>query len=188
MRAVATLAVVACVLSANLLARQAGKQDLEMQACGPRDQESRYVVRVDTAKHPTPEPPAGRALIYVLRAASFRRPAPADFAVDGDWQGANLNDNYFFVTAEPGEHGFCSVYEGDPGSRSALAITVEAGKTYYLQQHAAASLLPSHIRLERVSEAEGKKKIVKMRLASWGAKYAAPPTNALGVRAYPSFF
>ena len=55
---------------------------------------------------------------------------PAKFAVDGEWKGANLPGTYFTFTIEPGLHYFCSSAK----SQSLLIVTLEAGKTYYLEQ------------------------------------------------------
>jgi len=50
--------------------------------------------------------------------------------VDGEWKGANLPGTYFTLTVEPGLHYFCSSAK----SQSLLIMTVEAGKTYFLEQ------------------------------------------------------
>jgi hypothetical protein len=88
-------------------------------------------VETDKTQHPTPEPPPDKALIYVLRPTMMGNKLQTKLSVDQRWVGVNRGNNYFFFTFDPGEHYFCSTAE----NRSVLALKVEAGKTYYLQQH-----------------------------------------------------
>ena len=46
------------------------------------------------------------------------------------WVGVNRGHNYFFLELDPGEHYFSSKAE----NTSTLAVKVEAGKTYFVEQ------------------------------------------------------
>ena len=87
-------------------------------------------------------------------------------AVDGDWKGVNRGDNYFYFTLEPGEHYFCSVAE----NHSLLTLKVEAGKTYYVQQHIHMGVMKARNEIEPMAEEEGKTKLAKAHLTTWGVK------------------
>lgn len=77
--------------------------------------------------------------------------------VDGKWVGVNRGNNYFFLTLEPGEHYFCSQAE----NKSVLALSVEAGKTYYLQQKVRFGWMKPRNKLVLLSEEEGKSGLAK---------------------------
>ena len=66
-----------------------------------------FSTKTDKNQHPAPEPEAGRSIVYVLRPPM----APDDFtafAMDGNWQGTTTGKDYFYFSADPGEHMFCS--------------------------------------------------------------------------------
>jgi hypothetical protein len=104
------------------------QKELEEKACGLK--EVNYTARTDKKQRPTPEPPPGKAIIYVIRPTMMGNKIQSKLAVNGEWKGANRGDNYFYLELAPGEYHFCSQAE----NRSLLTLTVEAGKTYYLQQ------------------------------------------------------
>ena len=89
-------------------------------------------------------------------------------AVDGEWKGVNRGNNYFFFTLRPGEHYFCST---DGHKRRTVVLTVEAGKTYYLEQRTqflgpagySQDLLP-------IDEEEGKKDVAEANLSTFTVK------------------
>jgi hypothetical protein len=74
---------------------------------------------------------------------------------------ANRGNNYFFFELAPGEHDFCSQAE----NRDILTVKVEAGKTYYVQQHVEMGFLKAGNHLEVMDEAVAKEKLVKLNLA-----------------------
>lgn len=104
-------------------------KDVELKACGPKDREVKYSNETDSNDHTLGTVTPDTALIYVVR--SLRLPAVQyKFAVDGEWKGMNKGVSYFFFTLPPGAHYFCS----KGAQRRTLLLTVEAGKTYYLEQ------------------------------------------------------
>lgn len=88
------------------------------------------------------------------------------FAVNGDWKGVNRGKTYFFLTLDPGEHFFCSESE----NQSYLSLTLEAGKTYYLQQQVKAGIWKARTELVVLSEEEGKEKLEDLNLSVFSIK------------------
>jgi Protein of unknown function (DUF2846) len=141
-------------------------KELELKACGPKENEIDYSAATDKKQHPTPERPADKALIYVLRPSMMGMAIQIKLAVDGDWKGVNRGNNYFYFTLDPGEHLFCSVAE----NRSLLKLNVEAGKTYYLQQHVALGVTKARNKIELMTDEEGRKKAATANLSTWTVK------------------
>jgi len=138
---------------------KAKQKELEAKACGPEN--VKHSARTDKKQHPTPEPPADKALIYIIRPTMSGNKVQTKLGADGKWMGVNRGDNYFFFTLEPGEHYFCSQAE----NRSVLALKVEAGKTYYLQQKIRFGWMKARNQLVLIDEQEGKKGLAKCHLA-----------------------
>ena len=145
-------------------ADKAKQKELEAKACGPEN--VKHSARTDKKQHPTPEPPADKALIYVLRPTMSGNKVQTKLGVDGKWMGVNRGDNYFFFTLEPGEHYFCSQAE----NKSVMALKVEAGKTYYLQQKVRFGWMKARNQLVLLDEAEGKAGLAKCHLALFEEK------------------
>ena len=104
--------------------------------------------------------------MYIVRPTGYGGGIQSKVAVDGVWRGVNKGKNYFFFTLEPGEHFFCSKSE----NRSVMALTVEGGKTYYLQQKIRMGFNKARNRLEVIDEVEGKKALRDARLSAWKEK------------------
>ena len=141
-------------------------KELELKACGPKDKEVDYSTETDKSQHPVPEQPADKALVYVLRPSMMGNKVQTKLAVDGEWKGVNRGNNYFYFTLDPGEHYFCSVAE----NHSLLKLNVEAGKTYYLQQHVEMGIMKARNKIEPMSEEEGKTKLAGAHLSTWKIK------------------
>jgi len=156
---------VAALVSMFVLPILAVAQD-EMKACGPKDKEVKYVADTDKSRHPTPDQPADKALIYVLRPSMIGNKIQSKLAVDGDWKGVTRGDNYFYFTLDPGEHYFCSEAE----NHSLLTLKVEAGKTYYVEQHIEMGIMKARNKIEPMTDEEGKTKLAKAHLATWQVK------------------
>jgi len=145
---------------------QASSKELELKACGPKEKEVNYSADTDKKNHPTPDPPRNAGLVYVLRPTMLGNKIQSKVAADGEWKGVNRGNNYFSFTLPPGQHHLCSQAE----NRSVLTLKVEAGKTYFLQQHIEMGLLKARNRLDVMSDEEGRKKLKDMNLATWKVK------------------
>ncbi len=157
------LFALACAFGTCAFAQQTDKKALELKACGPNDKEVNYQADTDKSQHPTPEPPADKAMIYIIRPTMMGNGVQTKLAVDGDWKGVNRGNNYFFFTLEPGEHYFCSEAE----NRSVLTLKVEAGKTYYLQQHIEMGWAKARNSIDVMPEDQAKKKLPDLHPATW---------------------
>jgi len=145
---------------------EATSKELEIKACGPHEKEVNYSSDTDKSKHPTPEQPSDKALIYVLRPSMMGNKIQTKLAVDGDWKGVNRGNNYFFITLDPGEHYFCSESE----NHSVMKLNVEAGKTYYVQQHIRMGMMKARNKIEPMTDEEGKAKLASAHLSTWQVK------------------
>ncbi len=164
-RTPAVIVVAAFVLAMGPFAKGQDKKDLELRACGPKDKEVHYRADTDKRQHPTPPQPADKALIYVLRPSMLGNKVQSKLAVDGDWKGVNRGNNYFFFTLEPGEHDFCSLAE----NHSLLTLKVEAGKTYFVQQHVELGMMKARNEITLMTDEDGQNKLASAHLATWTA-------------------
>ena len=105
---------------------------LNAAGCGPN--EVQFDVTTDKHQHPTAQPEAGKALIYLIGDVLFGRPTTR-VGIDGVWVGANHGESYFFFPVEPGDHHLCinwqSSFKKISRLGSAVSFTAEAGKIYY---------------------------------------------------------
>jgi hypothetical protein len=115
-----------------------------MTAAGCGANEIRFDVKTDKKQHPTAQPDAGKALVYVIGAAWVDYAAvhigtpPTRFGIDGTWVGANGYRSYFFFPVEPGDHRLCTNAQSKfarvvKSFWAATSFTAEAGKTYYFR-------------------------------------------------------
>ena len=162
--------VIALVLGgANLVSvHAADKHDLELRACGPPEKAVDYIEKTDETQHPgpQPQPDPGKALVYVMRPTMIGMLYQTKLAVDGNWKGVNKGDSYFYFQLDPGPHAFCSVAE----NVSIVQLTVEAGKTYYLQQHVKIGVMMPRNEISVMPENEAQKKLPELYLATWRVK------------------
>ena len=85
------------------------KKELELKACG--ESEVNFSAKTDKKQHPRAEPQADKAIVYVIRPTSMGNKVQSKLALDGKWLGSNRGNNYFYFTADPGDHYFCSKAE-----------------------------------------------------------------------------
>jgi hypothetical protein len=140
------------------------RKEYEAKGCGPKD--AKHSASTDKKSHPLPTPPPDKALVYVVRPTMLGNKIQTKLAVDGKWVGINRGNNYFFVTVDPGEHYLCSTAE----NRSVLKLTVEPGKTYFVQQKIRMGFMKASNRLELIDEPEGKVALEKTHLSSFTQK------------------
>lgn len=140
------------------------KKELRLKACGTEN--VNFSATTDKKNHPTPEAPSDKAMIYVLRPTIIGYKINSKLAVDGNWVGVNRGKTYFFFPVESGEHYFCSESE----NQDYLALTVEAGKTYFLQQKVEAGVWKARTNLVVMNDAEGRKKLESVNLSVFQKK------------------
>jgi hypothetical protein len=145
-------------------AQKLKKEELERRACPKVD--VKFSADTDKTQHPLGEPKAGKALVYVVRPTMTGNKIQTKLAVDGEWVGVNRGHNYFFLQLEPGEHYLCSKAE----NKSVMVLTVEPGKTYYVEQKIRMGFMKARNKLALLSDAEGTKKLAKCHPSSWQQK------------------
>lgn len=139
---------------------------LQLKACGDKNKEVDFSADTDKDNHPMPEPSQGKAIVYVLRPTMMGNKIQTKLAVDGEWKGVNRGNNYFFFELEPGEHYICSQAE----NRDVMTLKVEAGKTYFLQQHISMGFMKARNSIDAMPEDKAKEKLPKLHLAVWHKK------------------
>jgi hypothetical protein len=150
--------------TARVLSEKEAKQALRAKACGTAS--VNFSAQTDKKQHPMPEAPADKALIYVMRTTMLGYKIHSKLAVDGNWVGVNRGKTYFFFTLEPGEHYFCSEAE----NQDYLALTVEAGKTYYLKQRVEPGIWKARTDLAVIDEDKAKKELPDVNLSIFTRK------------------
>ena len=95
----------------------------------------------------------------------FGNKVQSKLAVDGQWVGVNRGRNYFFLALEPGEHYFCSKAE----NRSSMALQVEAGRTYFLEQ-IKMGLMKARNKLALMADQKGREKLATCHPSVWKEK------------------
>ena len=115
-----------CTHAKTVLPDSCGEDSVKFEVKGEKDQ-------------PPPAPPAsGKAQIVFINTG---RHYTARYGVDGAWSGANEDNSYFAVAVDPGEHHLCMSYQtgfgwterGREAATKVAALTVEAGKVYYIE-------------------------------------------------------
>lgn len=113
------------------------------------------------------QPLAGKAVVYVFEeekldpgALNMGLDVTARIGLDGAWVGAKRGKSYSFFPGDPGEHHVCVDWQSSLETRSnvgsAVALSAEAGKTYYFR--ATVDLLSHHqdaVKLQQIEDAEG---------------------------------
>jgi Protein of unknown function (DUF2846) len=112
-----------------------------------------------TKDHPMGEVQEDKALVYVVRPTSMGMAIKSFFFCDDDILGINKGSSYFFAQVDPGKHVFWSKSE----NVDALELEVEAGRTYYLQQHVRMGAFKARTKLEVLGEGEGKAALDKCK-------------------------
>ncbi len=136
------ITLVVLLFASTALAQDAAPNPLAAAGCGPNDVQ--FDVKTDKQQHPTSQPEAGKAMVYVIGAAWSDTVAlhigtpPTRFGIDGTWVGANGYRSYFFFPVEPGDHRLCTSAQSKlarvvKSSTAATSFTAEAGKTYYFR-------------------------------------------------------
>jgi hypothetical protein len=107
--------------------------------------------------HPLGQVVPDKALVYFVRPTSMAFAIKSWMFCDDDVLGANKGSSYFFAHVEPGKHVFWSKSE----NVDALELEVEAGRTYYVQQHMRMGGMKAHTKLEVLAEADGVERLAK---------------------------
>ncbi|HYE73657.1 MAG TPA: DUF2846 domain-containing protein [Blastocatellia bacterium] len=138
---------------------KADDKEIEAKACGTS--EVNFNHKSVSSPPPNLEAPPDKALVIVVRPAWVGMAVQTKLAADGNWIGTNKGKSYFTFTLDPGDHYLCSKAE----NRSTLKLSVEAGKTYFVQQKVEMGLLKARNKIVQLDAAEGKKALEKCDLS-----------------------
>lgn len=97
-------------------------------------------------------PPAGKALVYILRPTKFGSAVRMDINCNGRAIGATGAKQFVYVVLEPGNYVFASRAE----NTHELPMVIEAGQTYYLRQKVKMGWMQARTELVKMSEKEGR--------------------------------
>jgi hypothetical protein len=136
------IALLTLLFAAPLFAQESAQDALEAAGCGAND--VHFSVKTDKKQHPTAQPAAGKAMVYVIgdtwadHVAVHIGTPPNRFGVDGAWVGANGYHAYFFFPVDPGDHRLCTNMQSKlqrqvQSSTAARSFTAEAGQSYYFR-------------------------------------------------------
>lgn len=167
-------ALVIVLLVTSAVAQDAAAAAAAESACGPAN--TTFNVKFD-ASHPTPQPDAGKAVVYVIEdlgecpgcimtnslGGFFNNVdhAITKIGMDGAWMGANRGSSYIVFSVDPGEHHLCMNWQSRLQMRShafSMAnFTAQEGQVYYFRER----VFPGHsgdyvFELDPVNSDEGK--------------------------------
>jgi len=114
---------------------------------------------VFTREKPRAGPRADKATLYVVRPGNIGLVMRSFFLCDQEILGIIHGSSYFFAYVDPGRHVLWSMYEHVDAH--AIEVDLQAGATYYLQQHAYLGPSGGWTRLELLDEAAGKEALAK---------------------------
>ncbi len=114
------------------------------------------------------EPKADKALVYILRPATTWPTKMWAFS-DETLLGVTKSDSYIYAYVSPGEHVFWSKAE----NINAIRMRVEAGKTYYIQQHVQPGAWKMAVELEVLDEPEAKELLKQCQYLTFTERAAA---------------
>jgi hypothetical protein len=132
----------ALLFASPVFAQDLPPSGLEAAGCGADN--IHFDVKTNKKQHPTAQPDAGKALVYVIgdtwsdHVSVHIGTPPTRFGVDGTWVGANGYRSYFYFSVEPGDHRLCTSAQSKiqrvvKSSTAATSFTAEAGKSYYFR-------------------------------------------------------
>lgn len=127
------------LFASSLFAQDQAAAARAAAGCGPT--EVKFTVKTDKGQHPTAQPGAGKAMVYVFGGEAIdlgglvigKDGVTTRWGVDGVWLGASYRNSYFFFPVDPGDHHLCTGRQAFSKPSAALSFTAEAGKTYYFR-------------------------------------------------------
>jgi hypothetical protein len=116
------------------------------------------------------QPPAGKALVYVVRPTSLGKPFEGTITANGEYIGTTQGTLYVYAVLDPGEYKFKA---SGQDNESEIDVTLEAGKTCYIYQSVYPAVFKGAVRLSVVDEKEGRQALGECVLSGKLGKYSA---------------
>ena len=104
---------------------------------------------------------AEKSSIYLYRNESFGGAIPMTVSLNGKVAGQTAPQTYFVWEVDPGSHEIASHTE----NVSALKLTTEAGKAYYVWQEVKMGAFMARSQLQQVDEETGRKGVLECKRA-----------------------
>ena len=122
-------------------------------------------LEADTARKEFSSPSQDISGLYI-----FRTPLPSyqdilvkrSIYLDDELIGDSLPKTYFYREVQPGKHKLSTESEF---SNNDLTIDIKGGRNYFIRQYLKMGLLSAATGIELVSEEEGRKRVLKSKLA-----------------------
>jgi len=116
----------------------------------------------DAAAKTFTAPTDGQSGIYIYRNSFVGQALKKNVYIDGKLVGESSNKVFFYNQVAPGTHKLSTESEF---SDNALELKTEAGKNYFVEQYIKMGAFVGGANLKVVSEADGKKEVLKCSLA-----------------------
>ncbi len=114
------------------------------------------------AKAKALSPAKGKSLVYFIRDTNIGKPFAHEITMDGKKIGSTCGYYYIYTFASPGKHKIVSKGDFD----GSLELSVESGKTYYVQQKILPGIWEGGTSLELLKDSDGKSRLSQCRLSA----------------------
>jgi len=115
-------------------------------------------------------PPDGKALVYILRPSGTGAIIKFKVTCDDKPVGSTNGKRFIYTFVDPGTHKFVAKAE----NKEEIFLTVEAGKSYFLEQKAKMGFFIARTDWERLDEAVGRKKLQSCKLSGNCPAFSMP--------------
>jgi hypothetical protein len=109
----------------------------------------------------TMQPPAGKALLYVVRPQTYGLALHFTVLCDDKKIGELSAKRFIYIVLDPGTHHFVT----HAANTSEITVTVEAGQTYFIQQQVVMGAFYAENHFLTLSDLDGRKKLNKCELS-----------------------
>jgi hypothetical protein len=137
---------------------------LVFSGCAPAKVSAGELLRVKTL-----QPPEGKALVYIIRTSALGGAIRFNVTCDDRFIGSTFGSQFIYTFVDPGAHQFVSMAE----DKARLALSAEAGKTYFIRQKAQMGIVAARNDLELVEESAGREALKNLKLAADCKAYGA---------------
>lgn len=118
-------------------------------------------------------PPAGKALVYIVRPSSVGFAVKFTVLCNNKYIGATGAQRFIYTIQDPGKY----LFVGQAENKDELEITLEAGKTYYINQMPRLGVMMARNKLEVLNDTDGKEKLNECKLSADCAEVISSPNK-----------
>ena len=106
------------------------------------------------SKVKTMQPPSGKSLVYVVRPTFLGKPFAGKVTANNEYVGTTQGGMYVYAILDPGEYKFKVTGQDND---SDIAVTLEAGKIYYIKQSVYVGIIKGLTKLTLLDNDDGRK-------------------------------